>query len=79
MRKKISYEYFDQFDSNNDNLMSFKDVESMLNKIYNKENTKPVKKKFVKNFIKQVDCNNDGKIGKEEFYHFYNKIENSPK
>lgn len=40
LKKKLSYEYFDKFDSNNDNLMSFKDVEAMLNNIYVKRGYK---------------------------------------
>lgn len=56
-------------------MLSFKDVESMLNCIYNKENNRPIEKEVVKNFIKQVDTNNDGKIGKEEFYRFYTKLQ----
>jgi hypothetical protein len=30
----MSYDFFDKFDHNNDNMMSDKDVEAMLNSIY---------------------------------------------
>jgi Ca2+-binding EF-hand superfamily protein len=65
LAKKLSFDYFDQFDSNGDNLMSFKDVEAMLNHIYYKNEEKGVSKAAVKKFIKRIDNSNNGKIGKD--------------
>jgi Ca2+-binding EF-hand superfamily protein len=68
--RQFADECFDRFDSNHDGLMSFKDVENMLNHIYKKEHPKGLSKKAVTRLMNSVDQNNDGKVCKGEFYIF---------
>ncbi len=41
-------EYFDKFDSNQDNMLSFKDVEAMLNHIFRRKEDNRFNKEEVK-------------------------------
>jgi Ca2+-binding EF-hand superfamily protein len=49
--KKAIKEYFDKFDSNQDNKLSFKDVEAMLNHIYRRKENQPLPKESIEAFI----------------------------
>jgi hypothetical protein len=49
--KKAIKEYFDKFDSNQDNKLSFKDVEAMLNHVYRRKENQPLPKESIESFI----------------------------
>lgn len=72
--KKVIQEYFDKFDSNQDNMLSFKDVEAMLNHIYRRKANEPFPKESIEAFIEKVDKDGNGKISRREFTRYWKKL-----